>query len=198
MAFTLLPAAWASSQPAQATDVINCTSLRISTDQVRIQCTAAGLVVLNTVVNLPPGPTIEVTLPAATVTVRVPGPSETQTIKVPVPGPTKTVHVTETVLGPSSAPSTATVTVPGPTITMTTGQVDNDDGTLDPEPDDPVVSIPNIDSPAKAAGLGLALLLIIIGIALCGLYAGYVLGYKDSDRKSADFIQAMLDKVKRG
>lgn len=204
MAFTLLPAAVVSNaEPAQAVDVINCTSVRIDSGHVEIKCTAAGIIVLDTTVNLPPGPTVTLPpLPGTTVTVHVPGPSQTQTIKVPIPGPTQTVHVTATVsVRPSATPEatvTTTETVPGPTTTITTGQVDNGGGTIDQEPDDPVVSIPNIDSPAEAAGIGAILFLILMALILLGLYLGYILGYKDSDRKSADFIQAMLDKVKKG
>jgi len=203
MAFTLIPAAVVSNtQSAEAVDLISCSDTRISASQVRIICTAAGVVVLNTVVNLPPGPTVEVTLPQQTVTVHVPGPSSVQTIRVPVPGPTQSVTVTEPVVGPTKtvhetehSTETSTITATA-TITKSTGQVDNGGGTIDHEPSTHGGPIPQIDTPAKAAVLGLGLLIILLAIVLLGLYLGYILGYKDSDRANANFMNALLGKFK--
>lgn len=214
MAFTLVPAAVVSnSQPAQAVDVINCTSFKISSDEVRIQCTAAGIIVLNTVVDLPAGPTVEVNVPGPTqtVTVRVPGPRTTQTIEVAVPGPTKSVTATappvtstETVTagGPTKS-STVTETVKATqTVTTTpssTGQVDNGGGTIDQDtdpPSDPVVSIPDINTPAQAAAVGGLILLGLSLLALLALFAGYYFGYKDSDKENAGFMAGMVQRIK--
>src|SRR6478735_11888740 len=78
-----------SPEPAHAEPVVSCTDFVIG-QQVRIKCQAAGIVVLDTTINLPvveipvPGPT-------ATQTVRVELPGDTKTIRVPVPGPTQLV-----------------------------------------------------------------------------------------------------------
>jgi hypothetical protein len=207
MAFTLIPAALVSNeQPAQAADVVTCSDIRINTDQVRVVCTLAGVVVLNDTINLPPGPTVQVTLPQATVTVHVPGPSVVQTVRVPVPGPTQSVTVTVPVAGPTTtatatvkttktAHATSTITATA-TTTKSTGQDDNGSGTMNPEPSDPVVSIPNINTPAQAAAVGGIILLILSGLALLALYVGYTLGYKDSDKANANFMRALLGRSK--
>lgn len=187
-----------NDEPAQAVDVVNCTSLRIGTDRVEIKCTAAGIVVLDTTVNLPPGPTVQVTLPGATQTVRVnvPGPTQTSTIRVPVPGPTKSVTVsvpgpTSTVKGPTS---TATVTA---TTTTTTGQVDNGGGTVDPspsaEPEPDVITLPG-PTTVKGAALGLLATAILAGLILLALFSGYTLGYRESDSDNATFMKRVLKK----
>jgi hypothetical protein len=46
------------------------------------------------------------------------------------------------------------------------------------------------------AGIGLLTLLALIGLILLGMYAGYILGYKDKERKDTDFMRALLDSVK--
>jgi hypothetical protein len=211
MVFTLVPAAVVSNaEPSEAADVVSCTNVRISTSQVRVVCTAAGIIVLDQTINLPPGPTVTLPpLPGATITVHVPGPVETATVRVPVPGPTQSVTATQTLSGPTS-----TVTVSGPTKSVTanstqtatvtasesSGQVGNGGATMDPTPvvNDPVISIPNIETPAQAAVVGLGLLALLTAIVLLGLYAGYVLGYKDADKENAGFMKAMISKVKKG
>ncbi len=209
MMFTLIPMAAASnSAPPDAPEpVVNCTSLRVGLDRVEIKCTAAGIVVLDTTVALPPGPTITlppILGPTKTVTVEVPGPRETRTIEVEVPGPTQTVTApaaTETVVqsGPTSQ---ATVTASGPTsqttatttVTTDPGQEPSEAGTMDPEPSDPVISIPLPDDPLEAAALGTGALLILAALILLGLYLGYYLGYRDSNSKNANFMRALLNR----
>lgn len=187
----------AQPEAAAAVDVVNCTSVKISSDEVRITCTAAGIVVLNTVVDLPAGPTVEVTVPApqVTVTATIRPPQATQTIEVPVPGPTQTV----TVSGPTS-----TVTANGPTSTATitsspTGQVDNGSGTVDPSPSDEsdpeVITLPG-PTTVKGAALGTLALLILAGLILAALFAGYWRGYREADSATASWMKELLIKKK--
>lgn len=205
LAACLIPFAAASNgvsaEAAPAVDIVNCASIRLDPGHVEIRCTAAGLVVLDTTVTLPPGATVTLP-PLPPVTVRVPGPTQTQTIRVPVPGPTQTVHVTEAVAGP-----TKTVTANGPTSTVTatstatssTGQVDNGGGTLGPSPsatpapNDPVISIPSVTT-VKGAVLGTIAILILCAIILAALFGGYTLGYKEADVANATFMKRILNK----
>jgi len=202
------------NQPVQAAPVgqaVNCTSVQVSPHKVQITCTAAGVIVLNETFPLPTGPAVTlpplpgptVTLPPLPgVTVTIEAPVETSTIEVPVPGPTQSVTVTAAPGAPETITVTETVTEESsPTsLPSSTGQVDNEDGTLvpdtAPEADDPLVDIPDIDSPAEAVAWGAGLLAVLTGLALLFLYIGYVIGYKDSDSANADFIAAMLRRLK--
>lgn len=104
--------------PAQAADVVECEV--VSGPVVRVVCTAAGVVVLNTVLDVP---SATVTLPGATVTL----PGETKTIEVP--GKNKTITLPPQAQAPSTvrvppitvtpAPVTETVRIPAPTVTKT-------------------------------------------------------------------------------
>lgn len=201
-----------SAPVAAAPALVSCTDINLG-QQVRIKCTAAGVVVLNTVVDLPQ---VEVTLPGQTVTVKVPLPAETETVRVPVPGGTKTVEVpgptqtvtvpvevngpTETVTvrpgEPTAAPSAPTETVTT-TVTPDPRQNATDDATIEPAPedDDTVVTIPGVDlNPAEAVGIGTLALIIVAALILLGMYAGYYMGYKDSDKAEAKFYRSLLGK----
>ena len=114
-----------SPEPATAgpDPVVSCQV--VVQNPARIVCTAAGVQVLNTVVQLPTVtlPPVTVTAPGATITlpprtVTLPAsPQATRTIEVP--GPTQTATATVTAPGSNS---TATVTLPakpGPTVTLT-------------------------------------------------------------------------------
>lgn len=203
----MLPVALATNkpEPAQAAPtqpIVNCSDVRISPTLVRIECSAAGVVVLNTTVRLPqvtlppveievPGPTIRVPGP----TVRVPGPTQTATVYVPdgaqtvnVPGPT----VTRTAQ-PTSGPTVSTTE----TVTVSpSGQEPSDDDTLPVR--DPVVTIPDIDTVPEAIGLGLLATLGLMALILLAMWAGYIMGFKDKERKDDDFFQALLDSVRAG
>lgn len=183
-----VPGSTTAPEPAQAVEVVNCTTLQISSDAVRIRCTAAGIVVLNTVVDLPAGPTVEVTVtpPQVTVTETVRPPQATQTIEVPVPGPTQTETVTATVPGPTS---TATVT------SSPTGQVDNGSGTVDPSPsDEPEPEVITLPGPTTVEGavLGGVALLILAGLILLALFLGYWRGYREADSANASWMKRLL------
>lgn len=178
--------------PAQAAEVVNCTSVKISSHEVRIQCTAAGIVVLNTVVPLPDGPTVSVTVtpPQATVTATIRPPQETQTIEVPVPGPTQTVTVTETAK-PNQQPTSSS---------SPTRQIDNGSGTVEPSPSaDPSPEVITLPGPTTVQGavLGGVTLLILAGLMLLALFFGYWRGYREADSANASWMKRLLiDKKK--
>jgi hypothetical protein len=199
----------AQAAPATSAEpVINCTDIKIG-QQVRIKCTAAGIVVLNTVVDLPvvqlPGATIK--LPGETETITkgptktitaTPGnnePGATVTITKPAqPGPTTTLRpngqpvpmVTKTTTETQTTTVTAT-----PSATATTG------GTIDPrtDKDDGVIQIPEttLDAP-EAVGIGTLAVFLMALLILLGMYAGYYMGYKDSEKAEADFFRSLLRK----
>jgi formin 2 len=169
--------------------------------QTRVVCNAAGIIVLNQVVNvptvtLPPvtGPTVTVPVPGHTETVHVPGPTikepgSTETIYEP--GETVTEHSTVTAQ-PSSLPSPSTITV------SPSGQPGTTGGTVVPTPDqgNSITTIyRNIPGPLKTVGISTLALLLLVGLLLLGMWLGYILGYKDSDRANARFMQALRDKM---
>lgn len=201
MLVVLVPLAWSSNSTPEAeaaAPLVNCSQVRISLSQVRINCTAAGIVVLNTVVNLPQAPPITLP-PIVGPTIRVPGPT------VRVPGPTQTVTV-------NVPQATQTVKVPGPTVTKTaqptvgptvsatetitvspSGQGPSEDDTLGPR--DPVVRLPDIRTVPQAIGLGLLAILVFIALGTLLLMGGYTLGFKDKERKEKAFLGALLDQT---
>lgn len=145
-----------------------------------------------------PGPTKTVTATKIvkgptqyrTLYTKVPGPVQ----RVPVPGPTKYVpgpvsYTTRTAY--SITTKTAYVTAPTKTV-YRQGPVKHAIVTRD----NPFVRLPSVslDKP-EAVGVGLAGLLGLMALILAGLYAGYYLGYKDSDRENASFMQALSDKT---
>lgn len=134
------------------------------------------------------------------------GPTSTQTVTPPP------VTVTTTVPGPTvtqtAAPETVTATpdsVPDETVTETTsvspsetGQDQSGDGTLgsNESDDTPAIDFGDGDITIIEAGIGFLTLLALVGLLLLTLYAGYILGYKDRERKDTDFMRALLDTVK--
>lgn len=199
LVFTLASPATAAPVEQRAEPLVNCSQVRISTSQLKIVCSAAGIVVLNTVVNLPqappitlppiPGPTIRV--PGPTQTVTVPGPTQTETVNVPAP----TTTVKEP--GPTVTVTESALPEPNQTVTVSpSGQGGPSSDTLAPR--DPVVTIPDIETVPQAIGLGLLATLGLMLLILLALWAGYILGFKDKERKDNDFFQALLDTVKAG
>lgn len=197
-----------SPAPAAQGSVANCSQVRINPKQVRITCTVAGVVSLNTVVNLP---VVEVTLPGDTVTVRIPGqeqtirvPGPTVTQRVEVPGATQTIEVpgeTRTIeQSPQGRPERSQAPAP-PTVTVTEspditegGQGGTTPATIEPD-DDGGVTLPEVDlSTGQAIGLGVLGVLGLVFIVLLGMYAGYYMGYKDSDKAEAKFLTSLLRK----
>jgi len=146
------------------------------------------------VTKLIPGPTILVPGPTQTVTVQVPG--NTRTRYVTVPGNTKTIYVTgptqTKTVRPQRQPlptpgATVTQTVTAPTATVTRQRVVRHDIVTPSPPSKPHVSAP------VAVGYSLLAILIVAGLIILGLWLGYILGYKDSERKEMKFLSALRD-----
>lgn len=188
---------------AQASDPppVTCT-IQVS----NVICVAAGITILNQHLDLPTvtvaGPTTNVTLPPirTTQTVTVPGPTKT----VQVPGQTQTIAdpaqtVTQTVRptnGPSALPTaTQTVTTDSgltstTTITVSPVQPTPTSGTLDPD-SGPLKNVPPV---VIKTGVGVGIIALLALLILLGMYGGYYLGYKDSDKADANFFRALLNK----
>lgn len=47
----------------------------------------------------------------------------------------------------------------------------------------------------KAIGVGLAAIVLLCLLGLLLLWAGYIIGFKDSDRKNEDFLRALRDRL---
>lgn len=198
MALTLVPMAAASNVETPA-ETLDCQTIRIDPNNLKVVCTLAGAVVVNTVVAIPNGPTVTVSLPPirTTQTVEVQGPRSTATINVPVPGPTQTVTSVVTAPGP-------TVTANGPTSTATvsvtetaSGQPTPGPATLGPSesgsPDSAGVFIPS-PTTVKGAAITGGILLALVALLLIALFSGYTLGYKESDMATVAWIKRLLDK----
>lgn len=84
------------------------------------------------------------------------------------------------------------------TVTVTkAGQTPKPDGTIEmpPPKEKGDFTIPEVQlSTPQAVGLTTAAVLLIVLFLLLGMYAGYYLGYKDSDKAEAKFIRAVLRK----
>jgi hypothetical protein len=169
--------------------------------------TVAGIKVCGTVLGQPLPAAVTVTVkpdpiiiagPTSTVTVRPPA----QTVTVPGPGGST---VTQTV---RPAPQTITASPnAGPPSTVTnTSTVSSTETRQNPHRTDTIepggtVEIPSIDFndghlTTPEASIGFLTLLALVGLLLLAMYAGYVLGYKDKERKDTDFMRALLDSVK--
>lgn len=134
-------------------------------------------------------------VPGPTETIRVPGPTSTATVNVPGgPGPTETVTRTESVTASPSASSGPTQTV---TETIRTGGGQGGTGRATMDPDRGFYSL-DVDFgddtiTAAEAGIGLLTLLALVGLILIAMYAGYTLGYKESEREDTHFMRALRD-----
>lgn len=155
--------------------------------------------------------------------VKVPGPTKTVTVRPAPVRVTETVRpapvrVTETVRAPSEretvfvageprrvfvAGPTRTVTAqpePAKTVTETatpTRQEPKKDATMSSGDSQDFFS-PEIDFgddrvTAGEVGISLLSLLLLMALALLALYTGYVLGYKDKERKDTHFMRALLE-----
>lgn len=199
LVFALASPASAATAPVEPRQepLVNCSQVKISLSQVRITCSAAGIVVLNTVLNLPQAPPITLP-PIVGPTIRVPGPTvhvpgPTQTATVNVPGGTQTVKAP----GPTATVTESALPSAGPTVTVSaSGQDSPSSGTLAPR--DPVISFPSINTVPKAVGIGLLATLLLVGLILLALWAGYVMGFKDKERKDNDFSRALLETIRAG
>lgn len=161
----------------------------------------------NTVASADPVvPPITVTLPGISLppivkTVRVPGPTATAIIPGPqstvrVPGrnttATTTVTITKAAQTFTERPSAATQTT---TVTSTPRQTGTKGATIEPAPNDGGVTIPETRlNKIQTIGVGTLAVIIVAGLIILGMYGGYYLGYKDSDKAEAKFLRAMLRK----
>lgn len=146
-----------------------------------------------------PIPSVTLTLPGATVTVRdiieQRGPTRTVTVRpapvratVLVPGPTKFVSVagpTQTVTNRVTQEIEATVTE---TATRTVRQTEPRGATLPDKEDEG--SVPD---EIESAGYGIAAVLVGCGLIILSLWLGYIMGYKDRERKEMKFLDALRD-----
>lgn len=118
--------------------------------------------------------TVRVAVPGPTRTVAVPGPTVFRTAQVAVPGPTETI--TETVRPSPRQDATKRATM------------DADRGFYSPD-----VDLGDDEVTAAEAGIGLLTLLALVGLILIAMYAGYTLGYKESEREDTHFMRALRD-----
>lgn len=144
-------------------------------------------------------PRVTVQLPGVIRTILVPG--GTRTVTAPgLPGATKTatVVVSQRIIQNGTAPPVTqevrrTISAPG-----VTGQTITTRATVTTSKE--VVRLPGttrtVTIPA-AVGIGLLGLIILMALVLFILWLGYVLGFKDADRKNANFLRALRDSVKR-
>lgn len=160
-----------------------------------------GIKICGELLGLPSAPVITVTVPP--VPIEVPGPTVTVTAVPPpvtvtttVPGPGQTVTVTEPAAqGPTPdsvpGPSTETVTV------SPAGQDPVEGGTIvDNTPRRPPIDFGDGTTTIVEAGIGVLTLLALVGLLLLTMYSGYIVGYKDHERKDTNFMRALLDTVK--
>lgn len=178
----------------------------VTLPQVTVSAAPVTLPVPPVTITLPSDPVtklLTVPGPTSTVTKTVHGPTQYKTVYTKIPGPVQRVYIpgpTKYVPGPVSyrtttaysiATKTAYVTTPAKTI-YRQRPVKHAIVTRD----NPFVRLPSVTlNKPEAVGIGLAGLLGLMALILAGLYAGYYLGYKDSDRENASFMQALSDKT---
>lgn len=105
--------------------------------------------------------------------IRVPGPT------IRIPGPTETVTETTTI---TASP---------------TGQAVPEDGSVTPDAEEgPAIDFGDGDTTIEEVGLGLLSIIALVGLLLLALYGGYVLGWKDKEKRDTDFMGALLDQAK--
>lgn len=166
--------------------------------------TAGGLKVCGELLGQPLPAVITVTVTPDPVT--LPGPTSTTTVHPPpvtvtLPGPVTTTTAMETpqpqivtVTPDAVPPVTQTTTIDNPS----TGQPTPSHGTIgtNESKDIPAIDFGDGHTTIIEAGLGFLTLLALVGLLLLSLYAGYILGYRDRERKETDFMRALLDKIK--
>lgn len=217
----LVMALFVSTSRAEATDINSgirisaCEVVGIAGPVAQVECTdtlgniiPAGQVNLETVIDevLVPGPTITlppitkfVERPRATRTITVPGPTkyvtpEASTQRVFVSGPTRTVAgpVRTTTVTPDSMAVEATVTATETVTRQTT--VYRDKVVPDNKPDEFLFDFPPVSTP-EAVGIGIGAVVALMLLVLLALMGGYAIGYKDSDKENANFMNALRDKI---
>lgn len=148
-----------------------------------------------------PGPTVTLPpLPRATVTERVPVPGETvtQEVEVRVPSEERTVFerfpIPGTIISVPGPTKTVTEKAsPAPTVTITESPVVSPENEVDSVDDDGVLfDLPPLSTP-EAVGIGALALLALCGLIILGLWLGYILGWKDKERREMKFLEALRD-----
>lgn len=166
-------------------------------------------------------PRATVTLPGETRTETFVRPGPTVTVRPQPVGPSQApappAEIAPRVTVTDGAPQiTATSTVePTATVTDETqvteteilppggGQLGGPRATISPEPktDIPGIQfpdlIPDLDSPGPVQTVGLSIigLISLVTIVLGAMYAGYVLGWKESDKNNANFLSSLRDQL---
>lgn len=137
-------------------------------------------------VTLPP---VTVTLPGDRVTVTKDRTEYVTKTKTVSPRNTKTVTVRPTAPTQRVTERTTKNSKPGPTVTETV--------TTSPEHRSGPVDLGDDKVTFVEVGIGLLTIIVIGGIMVLLLYAGYIIGYKDEERKETQFMKSLLSQVKR-
>lgn len=143
-----------------------------------------------------PGPTITLPpIPGPTKTVTKPAkPAKTKTVTAPAK-PAKTVRVTVTQPPPPAKTVTATRIIREPAAVVTRQVIIKRD-TIEPAPktvSPPAVRLGDGEVTFVETTLTLAALLGLMSLGLLAMYVGYILGYKDKERKDTNFMRAVLE-----
>ena len=146
----------------------------------------------------PPPPRRTVTAPPRTVTATPPR----QTVTVGPPQvtatsrPRPTVTITAEPVIPQSTSDELAGSPEAPPSPSPSRQPPTDRDTLSPEAPEPDVVLPRIElSYPQVVAFSLVGLLILMGIILAALIAGYYLGWDDEKRKSRKFYDALRDEL---
>lgn len=177
-----------------STPMVECKELRIG-QEIKIRCSADGKEVLNETIRIPAATPEPPTIPSPPAQNPSPTPQPQ-----PSPGPTKNATLPtpapEATRAPETPAATPRETAEEPLQTVSPGprQTPSPTATIEPPPvDDTVLSIPEIELDiAEAVGIGTLGLLLLTGLFLLGMYAGYYMGYKDSDKAEAKFYKSLL------
>lgn len=147
-------------------------------------------------ITLPPVTLPPITLPAETVTVQVPG--GTQTVTLP-PGDTETVTEEATVIVTAEPDNSQPSSLPSVSPSETGQNPPGDDIIVDNDDDDPpLVDLGDGKTTIVEAALGLFATIALVGLMLLTLWAGYVIGYKDKEKKDTSFMRSLLEQARLG
>lgn len=209
-------------QAASAAPLVDCQV--VVGNNTRVVCSAAGLVVLNTEVNLP-----TVTLPPLVVRTTAPGTVTTRTVEVPgntrtvtrtaqpepqgivtvtrtaspepritsAPTATRTINPTVTATSTATATATSTVTAPGQTETSYVTVAPAPTQVAEPGTDrNTFIPLPfPEDNPVLKAVVGTGYILAFLALLILTMWLGYYLGYKNSDRENSNFLKLISDQM---
>lgn len=175
----------------------------------------AGIKICGELLGQPLPELVEVTVTAPPI--RLPGPTQTITVRPqpgiqtvpgptvtlpPAPQPTRTVTVTPRAEPTGPVPTVTATTTVTPAPLAPTGQPGVTDDIVRPQERDKDGFFRFDFDPfddeftAAEAGVGLLTILALVALMLAAMYSGYVLGYKDRERKDTDFMRALLERSK--